>query len=1066
LIACCVKYCYGLSVVNSETMLETEELISDHSVFNSTYVEFEYKELSKYLRSTEFEYCLLVVIILVLMYINILKKQIAQQYYVRNKLVDILTKLPMPKKIRNYIQSYKKELVVTIRFKVAYTILILALLSYILLKFFSSKYILLVIAEFLHVVKMKNILITHVFGLMVIYLISILLLMNLKVPELSFYERVIKKIKPKYTYYQISVGGQLLGWFYIVFYYRTELKDMLDMFIKSYFGTYRIRVIYPNHILLLRYTAFVLFLLALGVFLWHLSKYVHRCFMKVYNKWLLNKHWVLFAQILLFLVAIMMSSMIYYIIKGLSELTDLMDWSEVRKDINSVVELTILNLIQPIVACIGMFMVAFEFKLAGVVMTINMILSLLTIRNKDMLNELASKYDFLINLQQASKYTKYMIGISDIIKTKKYVALKFFKLLSYIPGIKCAQIYKVSACSFNNVYEMYRFLSDFKTLMKLVKKGHDVTKIDNVVLKHYGKVPDKYQVTNIPKEHQFYCSFNEHNDREPITNIGPQVNGIVVKDNSPFKIHPCCLNQCEAVYRQVQVRITYSERKMNNFLKFAKREIDRIVEAYYSKYDDYISLEKYFSKLGSKRKEYVDGYDLYLRGDEVRMEFKMHNKSDEKIVIHWKLPKGKARNISAQKQIAKVIFGLVCEYGMRIIHKEEWCGAGKNYEQKCNNFKEWAKKLGEIGSFICCDGSAFDSTQHQILIKNIDSYFLRRVYEFNRDKILTYFNSADVLKVIDQSEFTIYAKYFTFKIKGTQLSGRMNTCLSNTLRSYLYIRYIIYKIEKSFLRTLYNVVFFFEVLGDDQIIMTLNKWVEIYKSYAYKYVYWHVDEVKKHGLGQICKMFEVVKGYTGAEYLSCTILYNEVSQEFLMIRKIDRFFQLCPYTYRNTFKNIKKFKYMQYQLALIIGENITINNQSIELYKKYGETLLRITSQIHMKNPLRHKSQSAYNRKINNLQEHLKYVNHDRVFKSGMNEIFEEYLYNSFKITKEDINEYYDKLDMCDSLDDDISCNLIDKIYNVSEKEYNTNYKLVHSRGFNCVNIETGEEYYRFITKF
>lgn len=393
--------------------------------------------------------------------------------------------------------------------------------------------------------------------------------------------------------------------------------------------------------------------------------------------------------------------------------------------------------------------------------------------------------------------------------------------------------------------------------------------------------------------------------------------------------------------------------------------------------------------------------------------------------------------------------GLVCEYGMKVIHNQPWCGPGDNYTTKCVKFQSWFIDNPDMGC-LCCDGSSFDSTQHRYFIKNIDSWFLRMILDRNKEKICKYFNYSDVLDVINQVDFDIYTKYFFFSVQGTQLSGRMNTCLSNTIRSACYVKYIIYKSKRKIVE---GKNIFFEVTGDDQIIFIIRGLKDLYVCLAYKYVYMNEDKNIAHGLGQICKIFDWYPYITGAEYLSCLVLFSYQYKEFLLIRKPDRFFALIPYTYRNSFKNANKFLKLRADLAYEVGLAYLISNPDIKLYASYAQKLKKLgmeSRRHHFSYSLHKKSKVRYNKIIANLKEHLKYKQYEddtSNYKADFNKIFEDYLCDQYSISHEDLEEYYQKLDKCTSLDDHFECELIDKLqdnisnYTIFNRQFNEVFK-------------------------
>jgi hypothetical protein len=605
--------------------------------------------------------------------------------------------------------------------------------------------------------------------------------------------------------------------------------------------------------------------------------------------------------------------------------------------------------------------------------------------------------------------------------------------LMFLPLVGCNSFYQTGGCTFNNIKEMWEFVSSVYLYHKLKNAGKldKNKKVKEKIENYYGKNNvNKYIVKTIPKDSNISCNFDPDKDTEPLTNIGPQVLGEIHEYNIPFKQHQCKRNQCEAVYRQISCRCSYNDNIMNEFIRYSRKWIKKMVDDYYKFNIDDITLRQYFQKLGPKAGEYKRAYLEYQEGKRVQKEYRMHNKADEKLPIDPIAMKNKARNISAQRSTAKVTMGLTCEYGMKVLHSQDWCGPGTNFDDKAEKFSRWNSLLGNNG-FLCCDGSSFDSTQHQIMIEKIDGYFLELILKYNRDKLMRYFSYRDLKQVIDQTKFDIYTKYFYFTVQGTQLSGRMNTCLCNTLRSACYVKFTAYKAQLKI-----GEVMFFEVTGDDQVIMIMVVYKDRYVAAAYKYVYLKSDDAIKHGLGQICKIFDWYPNKTGAEYLSCIILFSEETNEFLFTRKIDRFMCLTPFTIRNTYRNPNKFKILQAKLAKEIGYSLKLSCKDIEIYRVYADKLFTlslkqlssISINVHKKSALDIK------KKIDRVHRLLGYkIYNTRNLKADFNQINKDYLLSKYNITDEDINDYLNKIKKCKSLDDHINTTLVDKIYKVDK---------------------------------
>jgi hypothetical protein len=514
-------------------------------------------------------------------------------------------------------------------------------------------------------------------------------------------------------------------------------------------------------------------------------------------------------------------------------------------------------------------------------------------------------------------------------------------------------------------------------------------------------------------------------------NFGFQINGYNITQNKPLKLHRCRINEMESLYRQVQAGIFYEEEIADEFIKFAHKRIDKMIDEYYSEHQDdkIITMEDYLQKIGPRRYEYMEGLDEYYRGDKLKLAYKMHNKDDEKQFIDFNDPKSKSRNICAQLPMGKILLGIPCELGMRVLHAQKWCGPGNTFIERCKKFCQWISNIINC-EVICCDGSSFDSTQHKKFIEEIDAYFMNRILDYN-DYLFEYFDEKDLRKYISQSQFFIFSKYgMCYRIQGTQLSGRMNTCLCNTLRSAMYIEFILSKMKILDQEELCD----FEVNGDDQIIFIAGFLVKKYIEIGYKYVYANKDSNEYHGLGQICKIFDHYPNITGAEYLSCYLIYDKERNKCWLVRKPQRFFQMIPFTFRVGIGNKNYVDYLRFSLGREIIKGAEAELHGIKLYdillNKY-KRLLDIKIDDICRNTFIHKRTVKFLKaKIEKEQnERLVKCRGLQEFDDKFNEIFERFLNDRFNINDSDILEYKICVEEQNNLDGEIVVSLIDKFY-------------------------------------
>lgn len=375
--------------------------------------------------------------------------------------------------------------------------------------------------------------------------------------------------------------------------------------------------------------------------------------------------------------------------------------------------------------------------------------------------------------------------------------------------------------------------------------------------------------------------------------------------NYPLYLHRCerclvgsCLRQFGGCANRIDLEIfeeyyTFVEQYIINPIRLCKQrhidwqlwltEVDSKKRALYIEhYENYNNTAKYLSDEEFIRKHVINT--------------KIHTKTDEKIFIDPETNKMKERAIIEESDIMKVLMGPIVKsvtYKCKQIFS--WYGSGLSNEERCIKFERAIDNLGGIDqvSFICLDGSAFDSCQHKEIKQALDHrYLLNELYD----------NILDVMKYAEPRhiEFGITNELKIVKgkvnntsveliIDGTVGSGYMNTSNGNTLRSGSYVKFAAHKAN-----IIENVHFNFECCGDDIfIIIRRDKRDELVKA-LWKYIYAPKSGVT-HGLGQIAKTIEITDNIFETEYLSCNLIINEYGK-IKMIRKVERLMQLLPWS--------------------------------------------------------------------------------------------------------------------------------------------------------------------------
>jgi hypothetical protein len=531
---------------------------------------------------------------------------------------------------------------------------------------------------------------------------------------------------------------------------------------------------------------------------------------------------------------------------------------------------------------------------------------------------------------------------------------------------------------------------------------------------------EKYKIKEIKEK---VISTKDNYFNEPLSQKSFIIRGEIVEEPYPAKLNNCYENATEAVYRQVQSKIDYDDNVMEDFRTFIQPKLRKLFNDLELKYWHKIELDKYFIGLGPKLKEFKDGFEQFKANDDVIKTYKMHPKTDEKFFITYEKDpfKIKARHIAAQHKTCKVVMGILCNYIDDLLQHEDWYGPGKNFGDRCKIFDKYYDIISFNQVALCADGSAFDSTQHKRLLEIIDTYVFNLIID-NHAELNDTIDTSLLKKICGQTSFLIKHKNFIYTVQGTQMSGRMNTCLSNTLRSYCYIEYIKYKMKQKINELgaqfkLYHIDLeriCEQVHGDDQYILLPSNYVEYYKYIAYKYVYYKEDVSIKHGLGQIAKIFDLYPQITGSQFLSCIILFNPHAKQcrFFMVRLLERYTQLTPFTVNNNKINIWKFRLQNAYIAQQDAIGV-LASPTLSLFKKYATKQLEIANE-EIKFCENH---VVFKESVYKAVDKYKYLLMVKNKWGNLSdpEDFEEtynmYLEDQFNITHDDINDFNDTID-------------------------------------------------------
>jgi hypothetical protein len=486
----------------------------------------------------------------------------------------------------------------------------------------------------------------------------------------------------------------------------------------------------------------------------------------------------------------------------------------------------------------------------------------------------------------------------------------------------------------------------------------------------------------------------------------PVLNGRILDSNYPYHIHNCVKNEVESVYRQLSCNVKCDKSKIKDFALFCNKYIDKIVSNASS--EDILLRREWLERYsGNKRRGYEKAMKDLEDGRAIKpSNMKMHVKTDEKLKIgHGGTIKIKARNITAQEDLSKIIMGPIVESISNCQKRiDEGYGSGLNHQQRCEKFSKWHNSLLDP-VILCLDGSAFDSTQHKEILDILDVPLMLKFYQkfsllFDQDPYSKYIES--ILKNRDQK---VYSKNFHYIIEGTQATGKMNTSQGNTTRSLLYIRYAASKCG------LQEGEWYMEASGDDTIIFIERAIKDKFIESLYEYVYSTADPLEDvtHGLGQIAKKVDEFDDITGVEYLSCHLISN--GDEIVMMRKLDRLLQLSSWTYKNNFKNPNKRDRLNKGLLVAEGQNIKSQCHDIKLFNKMADMFIRL-------------GDGHYS----NSRDKEYHVDRSDSRFLTVNESYERFLCRFYGLTRKDLRELYNFFDNNNDMYAEFTLRLIDRV--------------------------------------
>jgi hypothetical protein len=440
--------------------------------------------------------------------------------------------------------------------------------------------------------------------------------------------------------------------------------------------------------------------------------------------------------------------------------------------------------------------------------------------------------------------------------------------------------------------------------------------------------------------------------------------------------------------------------------------------------DRYIDWEEWLNSCESKKRllyrEAKEIYDNEYRGTtdinklkKLAAEYKMHTKTDEKVFLDHQSMKRKARCVTEENDLIKVILGPLIKYIAKLCKRSfDWYGSGLSAQDRGIKIEGWIEKI-PVHEILCIDGSSFDSTQYGAIMEVFDQVYLKEIIKAHPE-IRDYATPEHIHAIVDnlwrviKADITEHIK-ITAMIYGTTGSGQMNTSNGNTLRAGSYILYGAYKSG-----LIYGEDFFFECSGDDTIILIKKEKSKALQDALFKYVY--LKSFKENGkLGQVAKVIDKYNTIDQAEYLSSHFMINEIGQ-VKMYRKLTRFFQLTPFTRSiNSYKE-STIKLKTQMFALCDYNELKTWMSDIKLFNSVGKLWRKFIT-------------------VDKNADTSDYISKDSLYNDrsdtriGFNKAFEESLLKLYSIESSEINDFIQTIEKCKDQFAIIRHTLLDKIY-------------------------------------
>jgi len=418
---------------------------------------------------------------------------------------------------------------------------------------------------------------------------------------------------------------------------------------------------------------------------------------------------------------------------------------------------------------------------------------------------------------------------------------------------------------------------------------------------------------------------------------------IIAQVNPVTIYHDCVANNYTSMRRDCIALPVPHQDILERFNKYTARIFEQEIKPLIENFE--YSVNAYYNHLDTKQQKRWDAVDkdkLYKRvyGNFCKLE-------KQEVTSELKNPKN--RNIASPNEEYKYVMGPVV-YRLEQIFKKNFKGysSGRNWSER-EIIMNLRHKAG-FNKLVQGDGSGFDRTQY---------LELKKACEF---RIYQYLAEAGCVYHVDEAVFRAQALAgtITYNVRqmnkngkfidvmllgrvtktGTVQSGNCDTTFGNTLRMALYNRFIAEELLELD-RDSYDL----DCAGDD-FALFLPTFVDnddIRKAYytVFRPLIKGEDDTIKHGLGQVLKYLKIGDIET-CDFCSTETFYSPTTGSYKIIRKIDRFLTLTPWSRKALQMSARDQKL--YMSSLAQSNELWIGN--LPLLRSYNR-LLENYSQYH-----------------------------------------------------------------------------------------------------------------------